>query len=217
MSPGGPAADDLRKRFVAAAERSRPAPGCPGLESFWEAQQGELSAARTRELIEHTVHCPACAEGWRVAHAMGAMEQEPAQRQASSGRWIMAAAAAAVLAVMIGLTTLVPTALRDAQPVYRAGPSEIIRSLTPEEVPLPRSDFVLRWSPGPEGTLYAVRLTTASFSPVALIDGLERSEWRVESKQLERIESGTRLLWRVEALLPDGRRVQSETHFITLE
>ena len=92
-----------------------------------------------------------------------------------------------------------------------------IRALIPEDRPLPRDDFVLRWSPGPEGSIYAVTLTTESFQPVDAGEGLSDPERPVQEDRLVGLDSGARLLWRVEALLPDGRKVQSDTFFVLLE
>jgi hypothetical protein len=215
---GEPAVNELRRALAERAEHGSRAPVCPPLEEFWDAQSGAVSAARTRDLIEHTTTCPACAEAWRLAHALGAMEQENPARRPSSGRWQVGLAAAAVVVLAIGVATQIPTERkRDPDAGYRSGQTLEIQSLVPESQPLPRDDFVLRWSPGPDGAVYAFTLTTESFEPVDAAEGLADPERRVDTERLAGLESGKRLLWRAEALLPDGRKVQSDTFFVLLE
>lgn len=216
MTSNGPEVDDLRRALADEAELGRRASDCPDPESFWAAQQGELSASTTRDLVDHTSHCPRCAEAWRVAHGLGAM-QGAADRRRSSTPWRVTLAAAAVVVLAAAVVSLFPPGERVGEPALRSGPRVAIEAMTDEAVPLPRDEFVLRWSPGPDGTVYAVQLTTESFAAVAMVEGLQRPEWRVPEDALEGIEGGTRLLWRVEAFLPDGRKVQSETHFVLME
>jgi hypothetical protein len=216
MRSNGPAVDDLRGALTDLAEEGLRAPGCPDPVEFWDAQRGELSASATRDLVEHTTRCPRCAEAWRVAHDMGAMREEaPGHR--SSMTWKVTLAAAAVIVLAVGLISVFPPGERVGEPVFRSGQGVVIEALTDETVPLPRKDFRLRWSQGPDGTVYSVRVTTESFAAVAMVDGLDLPEWQVPEEALEGIAGGTRLLWRVEAFLPDGRKVQSETYFVELE
>ena len=195
MTGTGPEADDLRRAMSGAAESGTPAPGCPDPESFWEAQRGTLPPAETRE---------------------GALEGKTTARPAAAG-WNVAVAAAAVLLVAAGLVFLVPPGGRDGDVIYRSGRSVEIESTLPEGRPLPREDFLLRWTPGPEGTVYRVDVTTESFEAVAAVDGLAATEWRVPERALAGVGSGSRLYWRVEGLPPDGRPVRSETFVVTLE
>jgi hypothetical protein len=147
---------------------------------------------------------------------MGAMEERARGRQAAPA-WRFGLAAAAVLVLAVGLATLFPPGPSRDDAGWRSGPTAQIRSLVPETTPLARAEFLLRWSGGPEGAVYDVHLTTESFSPVAVAEGLENPEWRVPEERLAEIAGGTRLLWRVDALLPDGRRARSATFFVLLE
>jgi hypothetical protein len=122
-----------------------------------------------------------------------------------------------VLVLAIGLATILPPAPPDGDAGWRSGPVAEIQSLIPETTPLARGELVLRWSAGPQGSIYDVHVTTESFAPVATAEGLDRPEWRVPEEQLAAIAGGTRLLWRVDALLPDGRRAESPTFFVLLE
>jgi hypothetical protein len=101
--------------------------------------------------------------------------------------------------------------LRRGQPpvVMRAGEEIAIRSLVPESAPLPREACVLKWSEPAGGARYTVRVGTEDLSPVARAENLDRAEYTVPAKDLERIPPASVLVWRVEAVLPDGRRIAS--------
>jgi len=45
---------------------------CPAPDRLWAAAEGKLSPETRRTIIHHTLHCWACAEGWRVAMRLGA-------------------------------------------------------------------------------------------------------------------------------------------------
>ena len=82
---------------------------------------------------------------------------------------------------------------------------------------MPRIDRVLRWTAGPEGTTYGLRLTTEDLAPLVEVLRLEQPEYRVDPRVLEGIPQGDAVLWRVTAHLPDGRRVASRTFTTPLE
>ena len=97
-------------------------------------------------------------------------------------------------------------------------PSESgIHSLISEEKSLRRSNFRLRWTPGPEGSRYEVIVTTSQFKEVSRAVGLERAEFLISEEDLEEIPSGALLLWRVEMSGPDGARISSLTFSVRLE
>jgi hypothetical protein len=87
----------------------------------------------------------------------------------------------------------------------------------PEGRPLPRSQCVLRWSPGRPGSRYDVRVATEALEPVATGRGLGVAEYRVPDEALASLPGGTKLLWQVEALLPDGSRWTSPTFVVRIE
>jgi len=216
MTSTGPEVDDLRRVLSDEAERGRRATDCPAPDAFWAAQRGELSGSTTRDLVDHTSRCPRCAEAWRVAHGLGAMQGAAGRRRVVTP-WRVTLATAAAVVLGAAVISLFPPGKRVDEPVLRSGQRVVIEAVTDETVPLPRDEFVLRWSPGPDGTVYGVQLTTESFAAVGMVEGLQRPEWRVPEGALDGIAGGTRLLWRVEAFLPDGRKVQSETHFVLME
>ncbi len=134
-----------------------------------------------------------------------------------SGRWFQMAAAAAVVVVAVGLGVVFLSPEEERAPVYRAQEGQWLLSTVDLEKPLARDRFVLRWTAGPEGTFYDVRVMSAKLEPVARAIGLDRPEYEVPGEALAEVESGSRILWQVTALLPDGQRVESETFFAVVE
>jgi hypothetical protein len=213
----------LRAALRAASEGSRPRDDCPPPERLWGTLQKELPAEARREVIEHLALCPACSEAWRMAIEMlpgPVPEASPARPWLPD--WLgarpfvpLAAAAALVVAVGAGLLLDRAPDVRD-EPGYREGRSPQILSRVTEDEPLPRDDFRLRWSPGPQGTRYDVRVTTESLEPVASVTGRTEPEWLVPESALAPLPSGARLLWQVEMRLPGGERRDSETFAASL-
>jgi hypothetical protein len=213
----------LRAAWRSAAEGARPRDDCPSAERLWAALRKELPAETRREVIEHLAGCPACSEAWRLAVEM---LPEPVPEASAARSWLpdwvmaprlvpLAAAAALVAAAGVGLLLTRGPGTRE-EPGYREDRTPRIVSRVAEDEPLSRSDFRLRWSPGPEGTRYDVRLTTESLEPVAAASGLADPEWLVPESALAPVAPGARLLWQVELRLPGGGRRQSETFVAAL-
>jgi hypothetical protein len=170
--------------------------------------------------VDHTAACAACAEAWRLA-----MEVTPdpipavaPPRRASVLAWPaafapLAAAAALVLAVGAGVwLSRAPGPGTTSE--YRGGEAGAIRSLIGDDTALGREDFRLRWTAGPAGSRYDVRVTTESLQAVADVEGLAEPEFLVPAAALSAVPPGSRLLWRVERVRPDGEREASRT-FVT--
>jgi hypothetical protein len=90
------------------------------------------------------------------------------------------------------------------------------RSLLEPGEALERQSFVLRWTAGPPGSLYQVRLLTKELEPVVVERDLTRPELRVPPEALEALPSGARLFWQVETSLPGGKDVASDTFEVVL-
>ena len=193
-------------------------------ERIWLAVSGVLPPEERRELVERTATDPACAEAWRVAHEMWQASQAaaaaavapaavaPARAIRWTSPWL--AAAAVLLLGTVGLVTL---RYQTAGDEFRASPGYVVESLVPADVALPRDGFRLRWTPGPEGSRYEVRLTTEDLRVLATAVGLAAPELVVEPASLSSLPSGASVLWQVDASLPNGERVTSSTFITRLE
>jgi hypothetical protein len=206
--------DELRRAWAKAAERAAPRPDCPSPERIFDAVRGELGPAGASSLLEHVAGCASCAEDWRLARevseALPAAEPALARRPWLGGWAALPAAAAVLLAAAAALLVPRVAPYREAAPLA-------IHSLLDEARPLQRSACLLRWSAGPAGTRYDVLVGTPDLTPLLSERGLPVSELRVPERALARLPAGARLLWRVEALLPDGARVASPTFVSRIE
>lgn len=208
----------LRRAF---ASLSQPAPApdaCPAPEMIWAAVRGELPPAQARTVVEHMAACPSCAEDWRLAVALQRPETASKVIQASErfsmGRrlrnWGLAAAAVLALAV-VGVQMLPGPG---DQPTYR-GDGATIQSLVEGGEPLSRQRFLLQWSAlETPGATYDVEVSTEDLRVIASGDDLREPRFLVPAHVLAGLPPGTRLLWKVDAELPQGGHVTSTT-FVT--
>ena len=213
----------LRAAYALLSENAVPGPDCPAPDSIWEALRGGISARSTAVIVEHTSHCHACAEAWRLGRELMGEQRVGAtpgaramwSRAPSLGVWASLAAAALVLfAVGIGIFWQSSSQPPD---VMRAGTEADIQSLVPETVPLPRAACVLKWSVPAEGARYTIRVGTQDLSPIASARGLAQPAYQVPLRRLEGLPPGATIVWRVEAELPDGRRIASQAFMNRIE
>jgi hypothetical protein len=188
---------------------------------------GEGTTREVRELLDHAARCEACTEAWALALSM-AREAGLASRAFAAVApgpvwrswyvWAPTLAAAALLALGLWIDYRHLLGDRGAGPAWRGPtPAADIRSLVPEDRPLPRDALLLRWSGGEPGTQYNVRVLSDDLVLVARADGLDAPEYRVAPAALSRLPAGSRLLWQVEAVGRDGRRRTSPTFFARVE
>jgi hypothetical protein len=218
----------LRQAF---ASSSQPAPVavCPAPEKIWDAVHGTLPADEVREIVQHTAVCAACAEDWRLAHTL--QSQEPATDAAPAPlrfaprsasfhrlRTFGLAAAAALALVFVGVQYFQKPPQQPGpqqSTTYREASQIKLESRVPEGMPLDRDHFVLRWTVPAPGATYVVRVTTEEDTRlVASAEGLTAAEYQVPASALQGIPAGSRLLWRVEADVPDHGHISSPT-FVT--
>ena len=214
-------ADDLRDLFQGQPREVSPGEDCPSPDAIWASAHGELLPEENRRVIDHTGRCPSCAEDWRLARFVSRrMDEEPdrpaagATGTARRHRWL--AAAAVVLVAILGGVSLHLWQTEDREMVLRDQPGAVIESRTPENQPLPRAHPTLRWS-GPEGARYSLVVTTAQLRVIVRKEGLRETEYTLPGSVVTGLAPGTDLLWHVEALLPDGSRVMSQTFFARIE
>ena len=187
-------------------------------ERIWLAVSGALPPEERRELVERTATDPQCAETWRVASEMWRASQGAAVDGAAltglTTRWPprwLAAAAALFLVTAIGVVSLRNQRSGDE---FRASPSFVVESLVPADTALPRDAFRLRWTPGPEGSRYQLRVTTEDLQVLATAADLTAPEFVIESAVVARLPRGANVFWQVDVSLPNGERLTSST-FIT--
>jgi hypothetical protein len=211
--------DELRERYAVRLDRAAPDGDCPDDEAIWAASRGELPAKRASELLDHVAHCPACAESWRMAREISDLAELPQARPRRSNRavlWLGAAAASVLLALVV-VPPLVDDGPTGPTEEFRDVEGVTIETLVNEQAPLPRDEVVLRWTPGPAGTLYRVELATEEFDVIHRSLRVDTTEYLVPVEALSGIDPGSTLLWRVDALLPDDTRLSSPTFLVRVE
>jgi hypothetical protein len=209
----------LARAFAARTQTRAPAE-CPDPEQLFEAASGNLARDQRSKLVEHVSRCAECTEAWRIAMELGVRPTGSASAADALGRdgmpLVRRTALAASVVLALGVGSYVALSVRDDAPRYRdAADPQTPASLVTGA--LPRDRFVLRWSPGPPGSSYSVRLSTADLGLLLEQPGITASELAVPTSALAQVKSGDRLLWQVEVLLPDGRRIPSETQVLTLQ
>lgn len=220
--------DILRRHFLSPPRGTTRADDCPDPDLIFETAMGESSVEKTRVLADHCVACPACTIAWKMARELALQADQPMPAAAEESidgrwaaplwrRWIPAAAALAASLALVAL--LVPwREARDPQDsVLRTLGDTTIESHISEDEALAADRFVLRWSAGPEGARYDVRVTDRRLNLLARAISLEQPEFKVPAAALEEMEPGSVVLWQVEAALPDGQRIVSRTFATRLD
>ncbi len=214
--------NDLRERFLSPPEGSRPQQGCPGPDVLWRAVRSELPSSEFEHVVMHVGSCPACTVAFNLARQIH-LDSAPAARDihpaADDMRWPRWAAVAAAAALLILAGVVATGRLTPGRPaaVFRSSASSEIRSLLPDGAPLPRDGFVLRWSAGPSGCTYTIRVTDEALAPIIETRHLDATEYRVDPARLERLPDGSRILWQVEAAGASGYRIVSPTFSTRIE
>lgn len=221
--------DDLRRAF--ADDRPPGRDLCPAPEELAELAAGTLGEVRRLALADHLATCGECAgelqalgglEDWAAASAAAIAPRAAAAARTPrrTPRSRVAVRVAAVAAVLV-VAALVPYFVRHpsppAAPVFRSEPAATIHSLVPEDVPQARGALVLRWTPV-EGALgYAVTISTLDLARVDAVRGLTRPEYAPPAKAFAALPPHTRLLWVVEAQLPDGLKLATPAFAVIVE
>ncbi len=225
MMTGSDEITRLREAFSACDASAAAAGNCPPAEKIWEALRGELPPDQVREVVDHTSGCASCAADWRLAHALEkqsgdaiAVPEAAAVRRArfrTLQPWLAAAAAVAVIVVGVRWSEW---GVPGQEPVLRDGTEQTamaIRSLIPEEQALSRQHCLLRWS-GPEDAYYRIEVSTEQLEIIATEQDLRTREYLVPESSLARYPNATKLLWLVDAVLPDGSRVDDSMTFVAV-
>jgi hypothetical protein len=205
----------LREAFGASWHEIRGGRQCLPWERLWDSAHGTLSRRDEEPVLLHLGECSACAAAWRMAREMALDAPDgrvpvPARRWRPS-RWIPIAAAAALLVVVGAIGVQVLRDRTPSAPVYRSPGADWLHSELAADQVLPRDHCLLRWTPGPEGTTYQVRVMSEDHDALARGRRLDRAEFLIPPAALEGVPSGGRIFWQVTVRLPDGRTVDSET------
>jgi hypothetical protein len=187
---------------------------CPASADVRDAAAGGLDLERRHCIVDHVTVCAECARAWRLAAALQPAEAAPlivsTSRRPCPPTSVLAAAASLVLVLSAVFLITPPT---DTVPSrYRDGGGRPAPESRLDDTTLPRDEFRLRWSAGPPDATYTLRLTDATLDSIVVEHGLIATEFVVPIAALDRVESGSRLLWQVEMHLPGGVRQPSGTY-----
>jgi hypothetical protein len=204
----------LRKAFQSLGETSRREPSAEELDQIWRAMSGELPAPERRALVERMAGDPSLAEAWRVAHEVRRTAAAPSHAPVTrdTRTWMRPGlATAAVIFIAAALGALLQLSRPADEDTFRDPGGYVVASLVPPDAALARDAFRLRWTGGPEDSRYHVRVTTEDLRVLATVSDLVVPELLVNPDALSDVASGSRVLWQVEATLPGGERVSSQT------
>lgn len=220
------------RALVLTADEGKPT-DCQ-VDLLWQAGEGRLSREETLELADRAASDPGLFREWLLARSLAAepleevgggagpveeaaLTSEQARQKGRFGgspvaRWTRKAVwlpAAAVLLVGLALVPIWIGPSEDEIP-YRGGRPEI-QSLAPESV-MPASGAVtLRWTAGPTGVRYNLRLATPEKGFLRRLVELPVNEYRLDEEDLASVAGSSRLLWQVEWSVEGEVVAQSET------
>jgi hypothetical protein len=143
----------------------------------------------------------------------------PAARSWRPARWLAAAALVLLSAAWLWLSRVPgtgPTA-PGSEPAFRDGSPVEITTPLPDGLALPRDRFVLKWTGLPEGSLATVELADEDLHLLHRAEEQSSDSVRIPAQDLAGVPAGTPLLWRVEAILPDGRLVSSQAFRVRID
>lgn len=210
----------LDDRQLAAQWRARAGaevltPECPDSESIWRAVTLESQAEERLRVIGHIASCAHCAESWRLAAAFhDPMRQSASNVQPLRRMWPQITLIAATIVTVAAIWLVVRDQPQPA-PVLRTTVVEI-QSALGDATALPRDRFLLRWTPGPRGTLYDIEVATTDLKLLSRQMALTTTEYLVPPEALAPVAVNDTVAWRVHATLPDGRAVSTVTYFTTV-
>ena len=200
----------LKEAFAGLGETAAPRPDCPLADRLWAVAAGEAPVEERHEIIAHMADCASCASAFRLARGMA---EEKKEASVVRGPWMRWAPMVGAIAAVLVLAVLIPS-LRKPEP-YRGGQDQEIRSLMESEA-LSRDRAELRWSPGPPGTRYEIRVLTGDGAEIAVESDLEEPRYEIPAPALAGVPAGTVLYWQVKAMHPDGKSSASKTFEVRL-
>jgi hypothetical protein len=211
--------EELRKAFQSLGDTSREEPSSADLDQVWRAVSEELPAVERRALVDRMATDPALAESWRVAQEL--YRETPRSTRAATipvgFRTLSWMPAAAVLLIAIGIGVIVQLSRPTVQDTFRDSERYVVESLVQSDTTLPRNAFLLRWTPGPEGSRYHVRVTTDDLQVLTTVSDLTTPELEVAGDLLSTVAPGSPVFWQVDVMLPEGSTVSSPTFVVNVQ
>lgn len=208
-------------------------------ETLWAVMRGKADPDTVAEIVERLRDDPALREEWALAQSFAdAAEREetetetgmnvvapsvepergepaPAANAGSYRTWLVVAGVAAAVLLAVLLTREDRVDYQDDPRQMRQGDAEGIKALVTGKVP--RSAAVLRWSAVDDAKHYKLSVTTQALQPVFERAGLTSTELELPADSLASVPVGAKLLWRVEASMPDGTKRRSTTFTTELQ
>jgi hypothetical protein len=231
----------LREAFAAIAVEDTDTVSEADDDAIWDAIRGDLDAGRVAELAERIAADPAFAEKWRVAmefvESASADEEEtvdafalqsaadlddagPAGAPANGPRYLRWVVVGASVAAAVVLTWWLRTPQTSAPPSnprqMRASDGDEIQSSIGEG-PVSRVGAKLAWSEVPGAERYEVFVTTEALQQLVSVTDLTTPMLPLDAEVVADVPTGGTILWRVEAVMPDGTRRQSTTFPLRLD
>ena len=156
---------------------------------------------------------PALAEAWRIASELADALPTDATRPIRHPllRWSRSLAAAAAVVIIVAAGVVLMNRSLPQEDTLRTSDELVVEPLVPDDAALSREAFRLRWTPGPPGSRYQVRVTTEDLRVVAAASGLTMPELMVPPEALAQVAPGVRLLWQVDVIVSEGSRISSRT------
>ncbi|HVP60341.1 MAG TPA: hypothetical protein VMT11_07270 [Myxococcaceae bacterium] len=192
-----------------------PGPECPPSDAIWEAVAGNRGEEEVRTMLAHSLGCPDCSALWRLARELrsaGETGATPSAKvaplwRAGPARWLVGAGALAAAAA-VAVVLLPRTGHRQTSPVIR-GAEDTVLEPDPASRTLDRKHPVLRWTGAPEGSRYTVVVSTRDLTVLYRKSGLATPEVEIPVESFVGVPAGGEVVWRVEAIVPGGRRISS--------
>ena len=204
-------------------------------ERIWAAIHLELPPDECAAIVDRLHRDPALALEWRLAlelkrSAATLVEPVVATKPANSQHyrrryWYTAAFALAAAAVIVLIVIPRGEHQSDGQldpgsdtqvPLREVETDAAIRSEL-SAATLPAAAFELRWTAVPGVVRYELQVTTRALDPVYADTQLSDNHALVPASALADLPANTELIWRVTAVMPDGRRQSSAAMSVTLQ
>jgi hypothetical protein len=183
-------------------------------ERIFDALHGTLDPEDRRAIVDELVSNPDAAEVWRLARVMAPEPDARRSALAWNSRWL-AVAAGVVLTLGIGWQFSGPARVA-TETVRRGVESRSITSALPPGATLPRGQPVLRWA-GVAGARYRVRVLTPELEVVEVSAESDAVEYRLSDATMQRIDSGSYILWQVEGRIPGDSVIVSPTFRVRVD